>query len=355
MSFTAKMFRMVSGKADAKRDANLVVPEDVTAVYDINYAGNADAYNLLDVYYPKDTDHLLPVIVSIHGGGYVYGTKEIYKYYGMYLAQQGFTFVNFNYHLAPEAKFPTQLTETNMVMEWMCDHADEYHLDLNNVILVGDSAGSQMTSQYAAIATNADYAKLFPFTVPEEIKIRALGLNCGMYTLTILGKDGKANKMNKELYGDYLGKDFDFSNEKIDVLKTVTMLLIHDIVEIDAGDTYAYDEEGKKTQREREVKAADRIFGILPDDQRDNFRNLWEEFEKGETPEAKFAHTMDNFQPAMLNDLTEGKSWVEKGVHLSQILERNKNTAAGSKEIWDYAYKNIFEKNVEAGKIKKDN
>ncbi len=67
MSFTAKMFRMVSGKADAKRDANLVVPEDVTAVYDINYAGNADAYNLLDVYYPKDTDHLLPVIVSIHG------------------------------------------------------------------------------------------------------------------------------------------------------------------------------------------------------------------------------------------------------------------------------------------------
>ena len=70
MSFTAKMFRMVSGKADAKRDANLVVPEDVTAVYDINYAGNADAYNLLDVYYPKDTDHLLPVIVSIHGGGY---------------------------------------------------------------------------------------------------------------------------------------------------------------------------------------------------------------------------------------------------------------------------------------------
>ena len=140
-----------------------------------------------------------------------------------------------------------------------------------------------------------------------------------------------------------------------EICKGITKGTISDIVEIDAGDTYAYDEEGKKTQREREVKAADRIFGILPDDQRDNFRNLWEEFEKGETTEAKFAHTMDNFQPAMLNDLTEGKSWVEKGVHLSQILERNKNTAAGSKEIWDYAYKNIFEKNVEAGKIKKDN
>lgn len=186
MSLTAKMFRMGAGRADAKRDANLVEPEDVTAVYDINYAGNADRYNLLDVYYPKDTEGLLPVIVSIHGGGYVYGTKEIYKFYGMYIAEQGFTFVNFNYHLAPEEKFPTQLTEANMVLEWMTEHANEYHMDLNNVFLVGDSAGAQMASQYAAIATNADYAKLFPFRVPEEIKIRAIGLNCGMYILSIL-------------------------------------------------------------------------------------------------------------------------------------------------------------------------
>ena len=147
----------------------------------------------------------------------------------------------------------------------------------------------------------------------------------------------------------------EYANSEIDVLKTMTMLLIHDIVEIDAGDTYAYDEEAKKTQAEREMKAAKRIFGLLPEDQGEKMMNLWLEFESGETAEAKFAHTMDNFQPAMLNDLTEGKSWVEKGVHLSQILERNKNTAAGSKEIWDYAYKNIFEKNVEAGKIKKDN
>ena len=92
------------------------------------------------------------------------------------------------------------------------------------------------------------------------------------------------------------------------------MLLIHDLVEIDAGDTYAYDEEGKQTQRVREVKAADRIYGILPEDQGEKLRELWEEFEEAQTPEAKFAHVMDNVQPAMLNDYTEGKDWIAKGV-----------------------------------------
>ena len=222
MSFTGKMFRLTAGKADAKRDANLVAPEDVTAIYDVSYAGNEDSYNLLDVYYPKETQGSLPVIVSVHGGGYVYGTKEIYKFYGMYLAQQGFTVVNFNYHLAPNAKFPTQLMETNMVLEWIVKHAEEYHMDLNNVFMVGDSAGAQMASQYAAIVTNADYAKLFPFTVPQTITIRAIGLNCGMYVLTIVDKDGKVNKMNKALYGDYLGKDFDLSDERLDVLGHIT-------------------------------------------------------------------------------------------------------------------------------------
>ena len=129
------------------------------------------------------------------------------------------------------------------------------------------------------------------------------------------------------------------------------MLLIHDIVEIDAGDTYAYDEEAKKTQHQRETAAADRIFGILPDDQRDKFRGLWEEFEAGKTPEAKFAHTMDNFQPTLLNDMTNGKSWLERGVHLSQILERNKNTELGSKELWNYSLNNMLLKNVKNKKI----
>ena len=142
-----------------------------------------------------------------------------------------------------------------------------------------------------------------------------------------------------------------YANEDIDVLKTVTMLLIHDIVEIDAGDTYAYDSEGQKTQRAREEKAAQRIFGLLPEEQGKYMRDLWEEFEAYETAEAKFAHTMDNIQPAMLNDAADGISWTKHQVRLSQILKRNAKTAEGSQEIWDYAYENIFTPNIEKGKI----
>lgn len=143
----------------------------------------------------------------------------------------------------------------------------------------------------------------------------------------------------------------EYANETIDVLKTMTMILIHDIVEIDAGDTYAYDEKGKQTQREREVAAADRIFALLPADQAKKMRDLWEEFEANETAEAKFARTMDNIQPMMLNAATDGKAWVEHNVHLSQILGRNKKTADGSQILWKYGYENFIAPNVEKGRI----
>ena len=125
--------------------------------------------------------------------------------------------------------------------------------------------------------------------------------------------------------------------EENDMKKTMTMLLIHDIVEIDAGDTYAYDEEAKKTQAEREMKAAKRIFGLLPEKQGKEFRALWEEFEAQETAESKFARTMDNIQPIMLNAATDGKAWEEHDVHIEQILNRNRNTSKGSEAIWEYA------------------
>lgn len=146
----------------------------------------------------------------------------------------------------------------------------------------------------------------------------------------------------------------EYANEEIDVLKTVTMLLIHDIVEIDAGDTYAYDEDGKKTQRQRETAAADRIFGMLPDDQARKMRELWEEFEQNKTPEANFAHTMDNLQPVMLNAATDGKAWQEHGVHLNQILKRNQITPMGSETLWKYSFENFIQPNVEKGRIKED-
>ncbi len=146
----------------------------------------------------------------------------------------------------------------------------------------------------------------------------------------------------------------EYSNEPIDVLKTVTMVLIHDIVEIDAGDTYAYDEEAKLTQKDREEKAADRIFGMLPADQRDKLRAIFEEFEAGETAEAKFAKAMDNIQPVMLNNATDGKAWAEHAVKLSQVLGRNARTADGSKKLWDYAYSNFIDPNVKKGRLIND-
>ena len=146
----------------------------------------------------------------------------------------------------------------------------------------------------------------------------------------------------------------EYSNEPIDVLKTISMILIHDVVEIDAGDTYAYDDKAKLSQRGRELKAADRLFNILPDDQAKKLRTLWDEFEEGKTPEARFAHTMDNIQPAMLNNSTDGRVWKERGVRLSQILERNKNTPDGSEVLWDYSLNNFIRPNVEKGRIIED-
>ena len=129
----------------------------------------------------------------------------------------------------------------------------------------------------------------------------------------------------------------EYSNEQIDLLRVISMILIHDIVEIDAGDTYAYDEAAKKDQAERERKGADRLFGMLPEDQREHFYALWEEFEEGRTPEARFARTMDNVQPVMLNHLTGGKRWLEKNVKLSSILKRNENTHLGSEALWAFS------------------
>ena len=143
------------------------------------------------------------------------------------------------------------------------------------------------------------------------------------------------------------------ANEKIDILKVITMVLIHDVVEIDAGDTYAYDEGAKTTQRAREEAAADRIFNILPKDQAEYMRELWEEFEERKTPEAQFARTLDNAQPVMLNDATDGLAWREHEVKLSQVMGRNKDTHKGSEDIWKYM-EQLFKDNVSKGNLIED-
>ena len=142
----------------------------------------------------------------------------------------------------------------------------------------------------------------------------------------------------------------EYVSEDVDVAKVMTMVLIHDLVEIDAGDTYAYDSEGAKSKREREVKAADRIFGILPEDQGMYFRELWEEFEAYETPDAKYAHLLDNFQPLLLNHESNGKSWTEHHVKKSQIYKRNEKVQETSEEIWN-TIQEVVESHIAKGNI----
>ena len=149
----------------------------------------------------------------------------------------------------------------------------------------------------------------------------------------------------------YLLKEY--SNEPFDVAKAMMMALIHDIVEIDAGDTFAYDEAGLATQKECEQAAAERIFGLLPDDQRDELRSLFEEFEAYETPESKFAHVMDNFQPLLLNDSNDGWDWAGHNVSKTQVISRQGKNALGSQAIWEYVEK-IINKNVEMGHIRNE-
>ena len=143
----------------------------------------------------------------------------------------------------------------------------------------------------------------------------------------------------------------EYANEPIDVPKTVMMLLTHDLVEIDAGDTYAYDAQGNATKRERELRAAERIYSLLPKEQGAYLRGLWDEFEAMETPEAKFANTLDKIQPVLLTDRAEGKSWLEHGVREEQILGRNQRTHEGSEILWNYIQE-IIKKNVDAGFIR---
>ena len=142
----------------------------------------------------------------------------------------------------------------------------------------------------------------------------------------------------------------EYANEKVDIAKVMLMCLIHDIVEIDAGDTYAYDEDGKKTQNEREEAAKQRIFSMLPDDQRDELTALFDEFQRGETAEARYARSMDNLQPLILNDSNDGGDWREHGVRAEQVYGRQGLTKLGSEELYKVT-DSIIKKHIEKGNI----
>ncbi len=144
----------------------------------------------------------------------------------------------------------------------------------------------------------------------------------------------------------------DYANEKIDLVKVLKMVLIHDIVEIDAGDTFIYDQNKNLENTEEELKSAKRIFGILPEEQANELINIWTEFEEGITDEAKFARSMDRLEPLLQNTSNDGGTWKEYGVKYQTVYDKKKVIKNGSEELWEYA-ENLIDESVEKGVLKK--
>lgn len=174
--------RRVFTEGDDERDAGLEVPDGLKCTYDIPYGRDA-TWNVLDVYVPAGAPTPLPIIVSVHGGAWVYGDKERYRFYCMDLATRGFCVVNFSYRLAPEHPYPSAPIDACSALAWTLEHGGEFGGDVSNLFIVGDSAGAQIASQVLAAATNPAYATIAPFEVPEGLAVRACGLNCGAYDL----------------------------------------------------------------------------------------------------------------------------------------------------------------------------
>ncbi|MGT2829496.1 alpha/beta hydrolase [Streptococcus hillyeri] len=174
----AKQLRDLFQKGDEKRDQGLPTTIPEVQRFDNLQYGFDSKWHLLDIYRPKKQTGKLPVIINIHGGGWVYGTKETYQFYGMSLAKEDFAFVNITYRLAPEVVFPTELDDINLAIHWLSGNAERYQLDLTNVFIVGDSAGGQMALQYIAILTNEKFRNLFKYEKPN-LTLRAAAINCG--------------------------------------------------------------------------------------------------------------------------------------------------------------------------------
>lgn len=212
-----KVFREFCTEGDAKRDEGLTTPQDIKRYDNISYGVHKEL-NLLDIYHKKNVTDCQPTIISIHGGGWVYGDKDVYQFYCMGLAKRGFTIVNFSYRLAPENPYPAALEDINSVFTWVAEHAKEYNIDLNNLFVVGDSAGAQFASQYMAMLTNYEFQKNYQFKVPsDKIKVRAIALNCGIYDLKKY-----VETSNDGLILAYLGEDPKSKVQALDTMKYIT-------------------------------------------------------------------------------------------------------------------------------------
>ena len=184
MAKMAMTVRRLFFEGDEIRDAGLTTPDDIERFDDIAYGPDAD-WQMLDVYRPREAALPLPVIVSVHGGGWVYGDKERYQWYCMSLAQRGFVVVNFTYRLAPEFLYPAGVEDTCSVFSWVVEHIDAYGGDASHVFAVGDSAGAHMLGVFCNMCTNEAYRARYDFAPPTGFVPTAVALNCGEYKIHI--------------------------------------------------------------------------------------------------------------------------------------------------------------------------
>lgn len=180
MSLYIDDLRKGIGESDRKRDEGLKTPNEIERFDNIRY-GN-DKMQVLDVYRPiKDKGTKLPVVVNVHGGGWVYGDKECYQHYCMDIALRGFAVVNFSYRLAPENKFPACVEDTCTVFDFVLNNCDKFGFDIKNIFAVGDSAGAHILSLFSCLCTNESFSNEFSFSAPNNFVPKAIVLNCGVY------------------------------------------------------------------------------------------------------------------------------------------------------------------------------
>ena len=198
MSLQSFLFRFNCKRNDDKRDAGLSTPPGVLRCDNLCY-GPDKKWQRLDLYRPRGAAEPLPVIVSVHGGGWVYGDKERYQYYCMSLVEHGFAVVNFTYRLAPEHKFPAQLQDVDLVFHWLLRHAERYHLDARHVFALGDSAGAHLLGLYCCACGDADFAAACALQPPEGFRPTAVALNCGVYHIDPPKPGERANPLLADL------------------------------------------------------------------------------------------------------------------------------------------------------------
>lgn len=203
------MVRDAFKEADDVRDKGLVPCENVYGFYDIQY-GNDAKWQVLDIYRPKGVEGKLPVIVNVHGGGWVYGTKETYLHYCHRLCLNGFVVVNFTYRLCPEYIFPAPLEDINMVVNYILSHGLEYGMDLDNIFGVGDSAGANLISLYSLMCVSESYRSNYSFVPPKDFCFKALALNSGDFSIK---DNGRVSYLTNCIMKEYLpehGTDKEF-------------------------------------------------------------------------------------------------------------------------------------------------